>query len=265
MSYLEKFNIEKKIVVITGGAGLLGKTFVEAIAEIKGIPVILDINKKRSEELSNSIFKKYNIKPLAIQADISQLLSIKKANSIIIKKYKRIDVLINNAANNPKLNKKKDTTLENFSLSNWNKDLDVGLKGPYLCCQVFGKEMIKRKSGIIINISSDLGVIAPNQKLYGKFNKKPVSYSVVKHGIIGLTKYISTYWADKGIRANTLCPGGIYDNQDNVFVKKIKELIPLKRMANKDEYKSAIQFLSSDASSYMNGTSVVIDGGRTVW
>ena len=92
-----------------------------------------------------------------------------------------------------------------------------------------------------------------------------MSYSVVKHGIIGLTKYISTYWADKGIRANTLCPGGIYDNQDNVFVKKIKELIPLKRMANKDEYKSAIQFLSSDASSYMNGTSVVIDGGRTVW
>lgn len=265
MSSLEKFNIENKVVVITGGAGLLGKTFVEAIAEIKGIPVILDLNAKKSKKLGNSIYKKFNIKPLTIQADVSKLNSIKKANSLIIKKYKRIDVLINNAANNPKLNTKNDTTLENFSIPNWNKDLDVGLKGPFLCCQVFGKEMLKRKSGVIINISSDLGIISPDQRLYGKLNKKSVTYSVVKHGIIGLTKYISTYWANKGIRANTLCPGGIFDNQSNAFVKKVNDLIPLKRMANKDEYKSAIQFLSSDASSYMNGANLIIDGGRSSW
>ena len=145
MSHLEKFNIKNKVVVITGGAGLLGATFVEAIAEIKGLPVILDLDKKSSNKLIKSIYKKFNVKPLFIQTDISNLSSIKKANSIITKKYKRIDVLINNAANNPKLGKKNDTTLENFSLSNWNKDLDVGLKGSFLCCQVFGKEMLKKK------------------------------------------------------------------------------------------------------------------------
>jgi NAD(P)-dependent dehydrogenase (short-subunit alcohol dehydrogenase family) len=108
-------------------------------------------------------------------------------------------------------------------------------------------------------------LISPDQRLYNNLNKKPVSYSVVKHGIIGLTKYISTYWADKGIRANTLCPGGVLDNQPDEFLIKIKNLIPLNRMADRDEYKSAIQFLSSDASSYMNGASIVIDGGRSSW
>ena len=262
--HLEKFNIEKKIVVITGGAGLLGSTFVEAISEIKGIPVILDLNKKRSNELCNLIFKKFNIQPFAIQTDISSLSSIKKANSIIIKKYKKIDVLINNAANNPKLNNTNDTTFENYSLSQWNKDLDVGLKGAFLCSQVFGKEMLKKKSGVIINISSDLGIVSPDQRLYGRLNKKPITYSIIKHGIIGLTKFLSTYWADKGIRSNTLCPGGIKDNQSKDFINKIEKLIPLKRMAHVDEYKSAIQFLSSDASSYMNGATLVIDGGRTI-
>ena len=125
--------------------------------------------------------------------------------------------------------------------------------------------MLKRKSGVIINISSDLGIISPDQRLYGKLNKKSVTYSVVKHGIIGLTKYISTYWADKGIRANTLCPGGVFDNQSNAFVKKVNDLIPLKKELAKDEYKSAIQFLSSDASSYMNGANLIIDGGRSSW
>ena len=140
MSSLEKFNIENKVVVITGGAGLLGKTFVEAIAEIKGIPIILDLNKKKSEKLSNSIFKKFNIEPLVIQADVSKLNSIKKANSLILKKFKRIDVLINNAANNPKLNTKNDTTLENFSLPNWDKDLDVGLRVPFYVVRYLAKK-----------------------------------------------------------------------------------------------------------------------------
>ena len=262
---LEKFFIKEKVVIITGGSGLLGSTFVEAVAEIGGIPVILDLDIKRANKLSEKIYKKYSITPFIIKADITNKNSLKKANLKIIRKYKKIDVLINNAANNPKLAKKNDTTLENFSLSNWNKDLDVGLKGSFLCCQVFGQEMLKKKSGVIVNISSDLGLISPDQRLYDNLNKKPVSYSVVKHGIIGLTKYISTYWADRGIRANTLCPGGVLDNQPDEFLIKIKNLIPLNRMADRDEYKSAIQFLSSDASSYMNGASIVIDGGRSSW
>ncbi len=265
MTTLKNFYIKNKIVIITGGAGLLGSTFTEAIAEIKGTPVILDLDKKKSEKLCLNIYKNYKIKPLFIKTDITNEVSLKKACSIIIKKFKKIDVLINNAANNPKINKKNDSSFENFSLSNWQKDIDVSLKGSFLCSKIFGKEMTKKKSGVIINISSDLGIISPDQRLYSTLNKKPVSYSVVKHGIIGLTKYIATYWSSEGIRSNTLCPGGIFDNQPDEFIMKIKNLIPLNRMANRDEYKSAIQFLSSDASSYMNGASIVIDGGRSSW
>ena len=131
---------------------------------------------------------------------------------------------------------------------------------------IFSEDLLSHNhKGIIVNISSDLGIISPDQRLYNALNKKPVSYSVVKHGIIGLTKYIATYWSSEGIRSNTLCPGGIFDNQSDEFVMKIKNLIPLKRMAEKNEYKNAIQFLSSDASSYMNGATVVIDGGRSIW
>ena len=129
--------------------------------------------------------------------------------------------------------------------------------------------MVKNKKGIIINISSDLGIISPDQRIY-KNNKnkifyKPVTYSVIKHGIIGLTKYLATYWADKGIRTNCLCPGGVYEKQEKFFLDKINKKIPLGRMANSDEYKGAIQFLVSDASSYMNGATLIIDGGRTIW
>ena len=142
---LEKFFIKEKVVIITGGSGLLGSTFVEAVAEIGGIPVILDLDIKSANKLSEKIYKKYSIAPFIIKTDITNKNSLKKANLKIIRKYKKIDVLINNAANNPKLGKKNDTTLENFSLSNWNKDLDVGLKGSFLCCQVFGQEMLKKK------------------------------------------------------------------------------------------------------------------------
>jgi NAD(P)-dependent dehydrogenase (short-subunit alcohol dehydrogenase family) len=129
--------------------------------------------------------------------------------------------------------------------------------------------MMENKKGIIINISSDLGIIAPDQRLYANKKKnsfyKPATYSVIKHGIIGLTKYMATYWADKGIRVNCLCPGGIYEKQEKNFIKKINKLIPMGRMAQADEYKGAIQFLSSDASSYMNGATLIVDGGRTIW
>ena len=141
-----------------------------------------------------------------------------------------------------------------------------------LCSKVFGYEMSKNGYGVILNISSDLGIIAPDQRLYLKDGVaeneqpvKPVTYSVIKHGLIGLTKYLATYWADKGVRCNALCPGGIYNNQPDEFVKTISNLIPLGRMAHKDEYKAAVIFLVSDASSYMTGVNLAIDGGRTCW
>ena len=160
---------------------------------------------------------------------------------------------------------------ENFLLEDWDFQLKVGLKGAMLCSQVFGQEMAKRGEGIILNIASDLSVFAPDQRLYKKDGLrpdqqpvKPVTYSVIKHGLIGLTKYLATYWAEQGVRCNALYPGGVYNGQSDEFVQKLIELIPLKRMASKDEYRGAVQFLCSDASAYMNGQNFVMDGGRSV-
>ena len=178
----------------------------------------------------------------------------------------KVDVLINNAALNPKMSTKDETNrFEDFDLDKWNESLQVNLTGAFLCSQVFINKMIKDKiKGIVINVASDLGVIAPNQTIY-EDDVKPVDYSVTKHGIIGLTKYLSTYFADKNIRVNSISPGGIYTNQSKEFVKRLSELIPMGRMADKDEYKGAIMFLCSDASSYMTGHNLILDGGRTIW
>ena len=148
--------------------------------------------------------------------------------------------------------------------------MSVGLTGALICTKIFGTEMSQNKSGVIINIASDLGIIAPNQTIYKIDNKnqqnvKPVSYSVVKHGLIGLTRYTSTYWAKDGIRCNALAPGGVYTNQSSVFVNQLKKLIPLNRMAHVDEYQATLIYLCSDASSYMNGAVISVDGGRTAW
>ena len=153
------------------------------------------------------------------------------------------------------------------------KEISVGLTGALICTKEFGSEMAKDgKGGVILNISSDLSVFAPQQKLYKKPDLsdemqpvKPITYSVIKTGLIGLTRYVATYWNDKKIRCNALSPGGIKNDQGDVFVSEISKLIPLGRMAEKDEYRSAIQFLCSDASSYMTGQNIVIDGGRSIW
>ena len=161
------------------------------------------------------------------------------------------------------------TNLENFSLDLWNKEISVGLTGAFLCSKLIGSYMKKNKNGgVILNISSDLSVISPDQRLYsrnGVKNYKPVSYSVIKTGLIGLTRYLATYWASQKIRCNALSPGGIESKQDKSFKSKIKKLIPLGRMAKPDEYRSVLQFLCSDASNYLNGQNIVMDGGRSIW
>ena len=179
-------------------------------------------------------------------------------------------MLINGAAKDyvptkKNINKLK-LSLENFSEKVWKEDLDVGLKGSFLSTKILGSYMAKSKNkGVILNISSDLGIIAPNQDIYKKNNfVKPVSYSVVKHGVIGLTKYTASYWSKKNIRCNAIAPGGIFNSQDNSFIKKINQLIPLGRMAKKNEYNGLVLFLCSDLSSYITGSIIVADGGRTI-
>jgi NAD(P)-dependent dehydrogenase (short-subunit alcohol dehydrogenase family) len=189
---------------------------------------------------------------------------------------RRVDILINNAAIDPKVQSEglvETSRLETFALEQWNLQVNVGLTGAFLCSQVFGAAMARDgKGGVILNIASDLSVFSPDQRIYRKDGLpedrqpvKPVTYSVVKAGLVGLTRYLATYWADRGVRANALSPGGIFNGQSEEFVRRLSGLIPLGRMAERSEYRGAVQFLCSDASAYLNGQNIVMDGGRSVW
>jgi len=269
------FDLTGRVAVITGGIGLLGQQHAEAIAGAGGIPVMADIRIGSVDPQSTAFKERFGEEACAIEVDITDPASVKALLAQVLSRYGRVDILVNNAANNPKMENKAEvefSRLENFPIEQWEADLAVGLKGTFLCSQIIGAEMARRRQGVIVNIASDLAVIAPDQRLYRKPGLteekqpvKPVTYSVVKTGLVGLTRYLATYWADYGIRVNAISPGGVYNNQPDDFVERLTKLIPLRRMANANEYQAAILFLCSDASSYMTGTNVVIDGGRSCW
>lgn len=274
LNNLRNFDLKNKVAIITGGAGLLGINHAEALAEV-GCNIVL-FDKLSSKNTSKKIQSKYSVECISHRGDVTSESSIKSLRKKTITTFGKLDILINNAAINPtpkKLNKElKNSRLENYSLQSWNKEISVGLTGAFLCSKILGNQMAKTGGGVIINISSDLGIISPNQNIYKlkgikSLNQpvKPVTYSVIKHGIIGLTKYLATYWPDENVRANSLCAGGVKIDQSKSFISKVSKLIPMNRMAEPDEYKSAIQFLCSDASKYMNGSNLVIDGGRSAW
>lgn len=271
-----RLRIDGKVAIITGGAGLLGYQHAISIINSGGIPILLDINETEAKKKAAIIGEEFSAECYGYYADITNRKCLQSICSQIISQFGKVDILINNAANDPKVTdtpgKKPWSRFEEFSEDIWDNDLAVGLKGSFLCSQIFGTEMAIQKKGVILNISSDLGIISPDQRIYRKAGVpddmqpvKPVTYSVVKHGVIGLTKYLATYWADKGVRVNALCPGGVYNGQPPEFVQKLTNLIPMGRMANADEYQCAIIFLVSDASSYMTGAILNIDGGRTCW
>ena len=249
-------NLKNKNIIITGGNGFLGSQITNALLNEKANVYIIDIKKPKKKTPA-----KYFKSDITNENDLKKILKFFKLKKI------KIDVLINNAAIDypPLKSKKNNFKLEAFPNDLWDKDISVSLKGSYLCTKIFGSYMSKFKKGTIINVSSDLGIIAPDQRIYKNSGfVKPVTYSVVKHGIIGLTKYTASYWGEKNIRCNAIAPGGISNNQDSSFIKKINQLIPLGRMAKKNEYNGLILFLCSDLSSYMTGSIIVADGGRTI-
>jgi len=270
------FSLEGKIVLITGGAGLLGHQHAAAVLSCGGTPILLDIDPTGLNRTLQMLQEEFSQKAISIVCNVTSLSSITSVRDQVLNRFGCIDVLINNAARNPKFETTNDISfsrLENFNPEQWDLDLSVGLGGAFHCSRVFGSYMAQSGlGGVIVNIASDLGLIAPDQRLYRQDHLKPhmqpvkpVTYSVVKHGLIGLTKYLATYWCEQGVRCNSLSPGGVYTNQDEVFVGKLAQLIPLGRMAKVDEYRGAIAFLCSNASSYMNGANLVVDGGRSVW
>jgi len=270
------FNLDGKVIVITGAAGLLGRRHADAVAAYGGTPILLDLCQQTVTKMAEQLNEQYDAKASGFVVDITSELQIKENLAILIDQYGRIDGLVNNAANNPKVeenSEKNFSRLENFSLDLWNQDIAVGLTGAFLCAKYYGYQIAKNlDGGAIVNISSDLGVMAPDQRLYAeegvvddKQNVKPVTYSVVKSGMIGLTRYLSTYWAEKNVRCNAMCPGGVENGQPDDFLDKVNSRIPMNRLANADEYQGTLLWMLSDASSYLNGAIISVDGGRTAW
>ena len=270
------FSLNGKWALITGGAGLLGIEHARALLTVGANIVLWDINDKTLQKAQELLEKEYSEQRISIQAvDITKESEVIASLETLSRHGIVINVLINNAAINPKYSEgfqKPSSRVEHFSIDDWNSQLSVGLTGAFICSKNIGERMEKSGGGVIVNIASDLSVISPDQRLYAQDDLnveqqpvKPVTYSVIKSGLVGLTIYLATYWRSSNIRVNALSPGGVYENQDPAFVEKLTNLIPLGRMAQKDEYHGAIQFLSSDASSYMTGQNLIVDGGRTIW
>jgi NAD(P)-dependent dehydrogenase (short-subunit alcohol dehydrogenase family) len=275
---LNKFNMIGKTALVTGAAGLLGKEHAAALLECGATVVLTDVSEPALRAAKADLSLDFVADRIAILVmDVSKLQDIQAAAQALSSQGVRVDILVNNAAIDPKVKGDQGlveaSRLENFPLEQWDLQIAVGLTGAFLCSQVFGAAMAHdRKGGVILNIASDLSVFAPDQRLYKKAGLldnmqpvKPVTYSVIKAGLVGLTRYLATYWIEQGVRSNALSPGGVFTGQSDEFVERLTSLIPMGRMAAADEYRAAVQFLCSDASAYMNGQNIVIDGGRSAW
>jgi len=268
------FSLTGRVAVITGAAGLLGLRHAEAIAAAGGIPVLADLREDAAKAAAADITARFGTAALGVAVDITDDASVESLLQTVMQTFGRVDILVNNAANNPRVEDgaQKFARLEKFPLEQWHADIAVGLTGAFLCAKVFGTAMAQAKRGVIINISSEYGMIAPDQRLYRVEGEredqqpvKPVTYTVVKAGLHGLTLYLSTYWAHLGVRANTITVGGVQNGQPAEFLDRAASRIPLNRMALAHEFQGALVYLCSDAASFVNGANLVVDGGKSVW
>jgi len=263
------FDLRNKTIVLTGCAGRVGSRFSEILSKAGANLILVDKDIEKNEKLYKKIKKQYKTNCFVSNIDITNTNEIDDLVKAILKKYSKIDVLINNAHFVPRDNANRDAPFEKYPYELWQKTISENLNGIFICCQKFGKIMVKQKNGCIINISSIYGIVGPDQRIYGKSRlNSPPFYSATKGAIVNLTKYLASYWGKNNVRVNTLTLGGIYDKKlhaDKEFVKKYSEKTMLGRMSQASDYDGAILFLASDLSSYMTGANLIIDGGWTAW
>ncbi len=264
------FSLEGKTVIVTGAAGLIGQMQCKALSDFGATVVVGDIEIEEAEKIASGL----NSHSFAALLDVTYEDSVKKVRNMVLTKTGKIDILVNNAAINDIFHNDssvlKQSMFENYSLGLWNKSLEVNLTGTFLCCKIFGSEMAKQGKGSIVNVASTYGIVGPDQSIYAKENGEQIfykspSYPAGKGAVINLTRYLASYWGKKCVRVNTLSPGGVENAQDDYFIENYSKKTMLGRMAKPEDYTGAIVFLASDASSYMTGANLVIDGGWTAW
>jgi NAD(P)-dependent dehydrogenase (short-subunit alcohol dehydrogenase family) len=275
-SVSDLFRVEGRVALVTGGAGLLGRRYCEALLEAGGRVVVGDLDGRRAEAVSQELSAQDS---LGLRLDVADEASVKSVVDKTVEKFGRLDILVNNAALTVRGGSERASPgdyfapFERYPRAMWDLALSVNLTGMMLCAQAAGRQMLSQGGGVIVNISSTYGVVAPDQRVYegvkspyseSGFNT-PVSYAVTKTAVLGLTRYLATYWGRSNIRVNALTPHGVYDNHDETFVRNFVYRSPLGRMARNDEYRGALLFLVSDASSYMTGANLIVDGGWSAW
>jgi len=272
----EKFDLTGRVAIVTGGPGLLGKEFCRTLAEAGAAVVVADLNGAAAEQVAADLTQAGR-RAAAAPTDVTNPASVRQMVQTALDRFGRLDILVNSAALDPKFDPQaladRSTPLgafEDYPLDAWKAALEVNLTGMFLCCQAAVQPMLAQgKKGSIINICSTYGLVAPDQRIYQRDGKqtsfKPVYYSVTKAGVLGLTRYLATYYAGSDLRCNALTPGGVFNNHDEVFLKAYTARAVMGRMARKDEMNGALLFLASDASSYMTGGNVIVDGGWTAW
>ena len=274
------FNLKDKTVILTGSAGRLGSQFAHVLTDAGANVVLVDIDEQKNSELEKSIIEKYwsddnhshpflTTNPMLSTTDITNESEVKKMVEATLKKYGKIDVLVNNAHFVPREHPKRDAPFEEYPLELWDNATRINTRSLFLCCQEVGRAMRKQSTnGVIVNISSIYGMQGSDQRIYGKSRvNSPPFYALTKGGMINFTRYLAAYWNRKNIRVNTLSLGGVIDAKlhDDEFIKKYSEKTMIGRMANTDDYNGALLFLCSDASAYMTGSNLIIDGGWSAW
>lgn len=272
MNELDKFRLDGKVALVTGGGGLLGAEFCRALGEAGATVVVADLEAARAETVAAGL-REQGRRAHAAGLDVTRPASVAEVFGEAQARHGRLDVLVNSAALDPKFDaehhEQAANAFEDYPLDMWNQALAVNLTGMFLCSQAASRLMLKQAKGVIINICSTYGLVGPDQRIYERPGKpkqfKPVYYSVTKSGVLGLTRYLATYFAGTGLRVNALTPGGVFYDHDDGFVANYSARTVLGRMARKDEMNGALLFLASDASTYMTGANLVVDGGWTAW